>query len=1446
MSINYDSDDNKTPLAAALSPLGFSPAPSQVEDYPFYQFSNNGNQDLYAIPEADEEDNVGTGFDAQQDQGDNKKMGWDAPKQDAQQVTPTGLHFSPNPKFYIDLMTRIMDLQSVNESEDYEQKAASSFITSAAPALLNSGNFSNEELLVSNFPYLKLHKELCKCISGYFNVIVEDEDFKTEFVKLVDQTKILKDLTKPGKYQDTGNINDVKNNVKSIADVLYGIIKKKCYAKMTTIPDVAQPLREENVWDQTLTTCILPKKLNLFIKKTKLNNKKNAYLQLIKYMNNPLNKQKVEDDVASTTPTILGVDSQHSKDDENISPFYPVLLIQENINNALLNKFQEKLANITINFVEDKVINQIFAYFERNNIKIKVSIKNLYGTTEHPPGINEVTKQSIGDAVVTEEVGFKESPVLDTKEHKPEEEAYDKEALDMDAQARVGFYQKQQNPVSATADQSGSPESDQPVSGAIVGELPESKSSGLKSNRDLTWDIYVKVKELSDLADLTHDTEQFFLYLDYINSVYSELPVEFKRDYFPIDKINKVFPVGTNKANQLKLRKFRLDLNEAFIKFLNDKNIPFQNPSTEDLTEAQGYYKLIGSIGTHGEGFIYVEAGRAPSVFKMQKYLENLSEDEKNEFINECNNYLGTDHSDLINNILRSNKDQISKLDKDIMVDKQLITNYDGAGCSKGYETNCSSCKFDYVFGQYTYHVYSVNPEPSHTLSPTYHLVKVTLTNDPHNVIQALFGFKGNVTINMLLLKAGGFKLNRGGEGGKGEPWKLNEIIDIYNKNCGTNEEIKINVTIKRDEILPGVSEECYYFNDGLLDPVKQLLWFGNKTAGDFVIGCYKTVKDGYTGDSGVAPSNILIFCGPTDGYADDTLPNIFRSTPGKGWVFTEGVTNPDITHQTYTFFQNYISIYQLATAKADWEKENAKADWEKPSWPYRLEDKSKDPKDLDEHLTRFKMLIRYVWDEFPKIINYTIKDENTYNRCFEQLFIAENYVMKQIIENYIKAGLEIINDFNTNHNLQTFVTKIMTLPKIPNLFLSKMNVEAINNQDSTSDIEDLLSDYPPNPLKSIIITNITNEEIKFQYYSDNFPSESLNSPGMTVLVQKPRFSTPNYITIPNYTIETLIYLFPFVQDKASVVIHQTGNSDSNEMEVEQNREDLKDNIKTRIVNYFNTLIENLNIDNQDLKTALNANIAKILQEGFIFDANNDKEQILDEKVTDPIFEDESQVDIYCPIDYAPAEQEDEMIAEAQEVINPQSPADAEEEMIAVQEVINQQSPAVQEGEMNAEVQGVNNQQPPAVQEGEMVAEVQGVINPQSPAGYGHQQQQFGIHELPPGGPIDVVQVNQGQVNQGQANRGKRKRQTAVTQDTPRHMRSTASSRAKLNKQQPNKQQSKKQKTSWKGGKRITKKFQKKSNKKNTKKYRKSIKSNKKKSKKHKKQRKILYTRRKR
>ena len=1339
------------------SPLGYSPQHSQVEDYPFYnQFSNKGNTKLFTFQENDDDEDTDT---------DDQPAMHDVTNHDAHPPT----NMLNTTEDYQELMTQIMNLQELNE-ESGDKAYIPSYINN------NSEQPIDNSKLMKDFSYFELREELCECVSKYFNETVTDD---ANFNKLFDELKTLTAAYKKAtnaEFRNTAEINELKPQLQPKATEIYEHIKDKCIKSSQKKGLYTALLNDKSLIKQIFRTCIPQKKFNSFIKKSKTSTKKNAYLELIKNINNVHNAPQVANDDATTSgDTSNNNDSTFSTENELISPFYPVLLNQENLNNALLNNFQNKVNTATNNNFnkKDKLI--INHYFKTNVDPIKKSIKRLYGIHETPPA--GAVPATTGPGTGPELGSSDPSATLDSGSTGTGTPAL----------------------VPSTTVQTGQPEL--------------SEALNLKA-----WKIYVKVKELSDLADLTHDTEQYFNYLAKINNLCNELPQSFRTRYFSLDKIKNVFPVRGNKANQLKLRKFRLDLNEAFIKYLNDNNIPFQNPATEDLTEVQGYYKLIDSIYKHEKKFIYVEAGRAPSVEKMQKYLRTLSEDEKNEFIEECKSYLGTeiDYTEDINNIIDMKPDAISELDQNIMVDKQLITNYDGAGCSRGYKTQCSYCKFDYVFGKYTYHVYSVNQTP---LSPIYHLVKVTLTSDTSQDIQALFGFEGNVTINMLLSKAG-YTKTRSGEGAKGKSYDCLEIIQLYNKLC--DKTSVIIPEIKMDSLVSGdFCPNCVFYNQALSDnvEVKELLWFGNKTAGDFVIGCYKTVKDGYTGDTGVAPSNILIFCGPTDGYADDTLPNIWRSTPGKGWVFTAGVTNPDANQQTHTFFQNYICIYKLALL-------DKRTDI---TWPYEFQQDL-----LNGYLTRFNMLYRYVWKEFPKIINYTVKDENIYNRCFEQLFIAENYVMKQIIEKYLNDGLEIIKEYNVD-NLQPFVTKIMTLPKIPNLFLSKMNVEANNNQDTTSGIEDLLSDYPPNPLKSIIITNITNEVISFEYFSVNPPPESLFSPytSMEGIVQKPASiinpqATPNIITIPNYTIETLIYLYPFVQDYTSEFPHDLDNQvnelhdqENEAMEVVQDskKENLRDNIKTRIVNYFNTLIENLNIDNSELKDALNTNITQILKEGSILGG---EEPQLDEEVTDDIFEADSQSVINCPIDYARADakEEGEMIEE-------------------VQEVINQQSPAVQEGEMNAEVQGVNNQQPPAVQEGEMVAEVQGVINPQSPAGYGHQQQQFGIHELPPGGPIDVVQVNQDQVNQDQANRGKRKRQPAVTQDTPRYMASTESSLAKQTKKKPKPEPKI-------GGKRITKKAQKKSNKKTTKKHRKSSKSKKKKTKKNKRKQKVLYTRRKR
>lgn len=961
------------------------------------------------------------------------------------------------------LMNEMNTLTRNIEKEDSEVKTKIlSYVHKNYP---DAGGITVDAL---NDIHLQIREVICDCFTKYIDNYAESDDEIYSNLDKFSNLAIELKINNKKDRKDKDLISKLNEEMKSLSYIIYEQMILSCVNGMDAGIWKDMLEGDEELRNQIAITCIVRNdNLKKSIKKKQNSpTKQYIYLELIKNIikvkdNNTT--EKIDDDLV----TFFRFDTELDSEPQLISPFNPILIAQDNLNNALLDNFNNKLEEVTE--TETPFYQNVKTYFEGNTVEIKKQINDNY----HPT-----------------------SP--------------------QDAAAKIKNLQ-----------------------------------------------LFMKVKELSDLADLAHDTEQYYTYLGRIHILHQELGAffpEFMNNYlkYTLPDFYKVFPTTHSRSvDQLKIRKFRADLNNAYINYLNDNlKIVFQNPIAEELTELQGFFKLIKSILDEQKNFIYVEAGRAPSVQKIIKHYNSLNDDEKEEFIIECNNYLGTSYTkdDIENKALITN-------DQDLMVDKQLITNFDGAGCSNFAKEPPDFCcfKFEYVFGKYTYTVFSVK-EVS-----IYHLVVVTLINSAEPI--AIFGFRGNITINMLL-KDKGFNTKRSGEGLKGGPSPISTIIEsIYKKNKLLPEQLTILNNVK--QVVSSDITELY--RNGIDDDIKELLWLGNKTIGDFVIGCYKEVKDGYTGDTGISPSNVLIFCGPTEGYNEQTLPNIWRSKTGKGWEFTEGVTNPSVPQQINLFFQNYLCILKLVS-----------------------------PDSYPENLTRFDLLNEYVNIEFPKIKNYTLYDNDIYNQCFVQLFIAENYVMKKKIDQYITEGKRIIVEAETKElELDVIIPKIMTLPKVPNYFLLKMNTEAKNNQDTLSLIEELLKEHEP--IGDIEITDITNQIISFTYLSGSAPKIQHTQ------WSKVHGSYVNSLTI-DYTIETLLIIYRYLAEN-----------------------DNKKTIKIRIINYFNTLVDNLNIDDgDDVKNTLKDNLSEILRKGYILNEG----ESLDVKINEDVYENENEDELDECVNY--------------------------------------------------------------------------------------------------------------------------------------------------------------------------------------------------------------------
>jgi len=674
-------------------------------------------------------------------------------------------------------------------------------------------------------------------------------------------------------------------------------------------------------------------------------------------------------------------------------------------------------------------------------------------------------------------------------------------------------------------------------------------------------------------------------------------------------------------VNQEKTRKMRNDassfLQNEIGKTGQNNKLLIPNIETRLLGQREGYFELIKQIySIWGDGeikpFVYKESGRALQINDILKYYGTLNNDDQTEFISECMKYC--DFNDDDDKKIKG----LFTLNPNIQVELLPITSFDGCGASSQIKNKdiIKPYIFNNVFGYFNYTVYTV-----YNMGAFYHLVIVkNQDNEQYQTVQAIFGFNGNITINMLL-KSVGIQLSRQGEGGKGS---LISISTVY--NILTTKGFNLRETYP--EINFAIDASSYYAPSINNIGLQQLLLLGNKTIGDLIFTTYKDVYSVSTVDSLIADSTMYYFLSGNT----EILQSVWMQTGGKGWKYTPGLFKEDInTKATFISIQllsslMFLKTFSMFTDTKSISSKKLSTVMEEDYYPETYND-SQDSEDTQgtpenniksqieeviinyngiiqsiteincsniEPLERFYSILNYILVDFDNIKNYTSAD-NIYNACMVQLLIYENYNMKQRIFDYIEKLISYISNY-TENNETSFLNNIYTLPKIDTLFLSNISTLASNNSESYPLFE-LMNLSPPVPNENIII-DINNTYIDISYNSTIIPKDQsffikqgfsdteIKYDSTTVTRGSP--STYNIkIKLP-YTIESLINLY---------LTNKLEDAD-------------KLDIKNRLVSFFKDSIDSVQINNTEITGAIYDNLNALLKSVNILDENDTLQNI--------------------------------------------------------------------------------------------------------------------------------------------------------------------------------------------------------------------------------------------
>jgi hypothetical protein len=715
---------------------------------------------------------------------------------------------------------------------------------------------------------------------------------------------------------------------------------------------------------------------------------------------------------------------------------------------------------------------------------------------------------------------------------------------------------------------------------------------------------YLPIKLIIDAGDIIHDVEKVGI----DNSYYTALPTLAGNIFggqpaaiqsllqtcitsTPYQENGKTF----SNVSQERIRSMRTN---AISKLINDIATSVSLPKIETitLTREQGYFELIKHIvSISGTGaitpFSYKESGRELRIADINSYYVALTEDDKAEFITNCVSWCEVEDAETITYI----KQLITIENKTTSLQVTLlpITSFDGCGQTNMVQQTITPAEFNYVFGVYNYKVYTTKG----TNSKFWHLVIVTHQdiNTKTNILDAVFGFWGNITINMLL-KSVGIKASRSGEGGKGG---LMPIQQIYSVLLGAG--------------VVGLPTECannetpMYYDISIKENVglQNLLLLGNKTIGDLIVTTYKDVYAISTADSLIANSTMYNYlCGHSD-----KLQSVWRQSDGKGWKFTPGLFKEDITHKSTTIAIQLLSVAMMLKAMIN--KSSPTLDLQ-TEYQTILGDYIKlvntitniDCNEVNV-MYRWNEIVTYTYKEFNKYDNYTEKNP-PYDATIMQLLIYENAIIKLRVKDYITQLGKYVNAAITNKsdedNLK-FINNIYSSPKIENLFVSDVSAVAYNNSASV-DVNEIITNLKPRyedvqylSITSINLTTISfsykHKEIKYteetkKFLADAVPKYLKIDSKEFEMINKEKIITLK-IEIP-YTIETLIQLL------ATDKIKEPDLPVPGSTPIEANVSRLE--VQNRIISFFKTNISTLEMydTNHVLQTEATATFTNIIK----------------------------------------------------------------------------------------------------------------------------------------------------------------------------------------------------------------------------------------------------------
>jgi hypothetical protein len=590
---------------------------------------------------------------------------------------------------------------------------------------------------------------------------------------------------------------------------------------------------------------------------------------------------------------------------------------------------------------------------------------------------------------------------------------------------------------------------------------------------------------INQITDLLHDVEQEGKYIEHLHEILqnliNELHAREQGEYEVI--LTYLNDVKNGKIiSQKGLHNIR---DEYFEFFKNDDRLDIFNQNYKEpvvMTKDDCYHLILSEIlikaGTGVDPYVYPESGRKPS----QNKLEEFYKDSEN-------------RADFHRKYPEQSIDENYKFNNEHMINDS-ICNFDAAPRPQATGIGKNRFVIDDVLCQYKYVIYvaddeydanrnkkeSDDNEDSQSRKLFLYLV---IVYHKSSEIYAVHGFKGSVSIN-LLLKQIGIQTSRKGDGETGgnfypiksileklgmdtsEPTQdssadkpvFKKKLNPHGNTIDTSElgnvselhkVIKfVNNTSNQSVLEKGSTSAIIVYKQSLTEPIKQTLTLLNKTNGDTLPQLFENVtRYIFTVDSLVPHTFYMLYTSNNQHHC----PTTFRSF-GKGFLKYPGIetidnnvkarkyVKKDIFRTRFSeFYENYFSDEKNDTdsrmstvyENEDEVNENTMKDDEAPPIP---------------ELNRIDNLFDLYINHFPKLGGFK-PESRLYTLIMVIFLLTEGDYIKDKIDIYKLKNHEIEDNTSEPANK---IEEVLKLPDI-DYFKSSVVDHAVSQEANDNDI---------------------------------------------------------------------------------------------------------------------------------------------------------------------------------------------------------------------------------------------------------------------------------------------------------------------------------------------------------------------------------------------------------